>query len=43
MLEAGPEALFFIAMWSTTILFSTPSLSQQKVGSDSEQLGNCAK
>ena len=43
MLEAGPKTLFFIMILSTMILFSTPSLSQQKVGSDSELLGDCAK
>ena len=42
MLEAGPETLFFIANLSTAILFSTPSLSRQRVGSDKEWLGNCA-
>ena len=43
MLEAGPKTLFFIVSLSTLILFSTPSLSRQKVGSDDEQLGDCAK
>ena len=43
MLEVGPKTLFFIVILSTMILFSTPSLSQQKVGSDSELLGDCAK
>ena len=36
MLEAVPETLFFIVSLSTAILFSTPSLSQQRAGSDKE-------
>ena len=43
MLRDGPKTLFFIAMWSIVILFTTPSLSWQKAGSVSELLGNCAK
>ena len=42
-LEVGPEGLFFIMSLSTAILFSTPSLSQQRVGSVNELLGDCAK
>ena len=35
-LEVGPEGLFFIMSLSTMILFSTPSLSQQRAGSVNE-------
>ena len=42
-LEVGPEGLFFIVSLSTAILFSTPSLSQQRAGSVNELLGDCAK
>ena len=43
ILRAGPEILFFIAMCFIAILFTTPSLSQWKVGSVSELLGEQAK
>ena len=36
ILEVGPEGLFFIVSLSTTILFSTPSLSQWRTGSVNE-------
>ena len=36
MLEVGLEGLFFIASFSTMILFSTPSPSQRRVGSVKE-------
>ena len=42
-LEVGAEGLYFIASLSTAILFSTPSLSRQWVGSVNELLGDCAK
>ena len=32
MLEAGPETLLFIAMWSTVILFSTPPSLNKRQG-----------
>ena len=36
ILKVEPEGLFFIMSLSTTILFSTPSLSQQRAGSVNE-------
>ena len=36
ILKAGPKGLFFIMSLSTMILFNTPSLSQQRVGSVNE-------
>ena len=36
MLKVGPKGLFFITSLSTTILFSTPSLSRRRVGSVKE-------
>ena len=32
MLDAGPETLLFIAMWSTVILFSTPPSLDERRG-----------